>query len=245
MADLSLINIGNSANDGTGDDLREAFVKVNSNLNLINNEVATLDQTTASNAGSGVEIFAGETSNNLSFKTLVAGTNVGITFDSTTITIANTQPAFTVQGDGVTQTDISTYNNLLKVESVGTVDTVTIEDNKVKIATALVNDLSPSLGGNLQGNDYRVVADMQGDIYASDDSSLIIDSQTQTFYGNVDGTLGGTDFTPYLTEYDFGSFSTIQVNNVFDLIISTSNVEFGSVTSPSAIDLDLGELVSV
>ena len=242
MADLSLINIGNSANDGTGDDLREAFVKVNSNLNLINSEVATLDQTTASNAGDGVEIFAGETSNNLSFKTLVAGTNVGITFDSTTITIANTQPAFTVQGDGATQTDISTYNNLLKVESVGTVDTVTIEDNKVKIATALVNDLSPSLGGNLQGNDYRVVADVQGDVYASDDSSLIIDSQTQTFYGDVIGTIGGTNFTPYLTEYDFGSFSTIQVNNVFDLILATSGVEFGSVSIPTAINLDLGTI---
>jgi len=243
MADLSLINIGNSANDGTGDDLREAFVKVNSNLNLINSEVATLDQTTASNAGNGVEIFAGETSNNLSFKTLVAGTNVGLTFDSTTITIANTQPAFTVQGDdGATQTDISTYNNLLKVESVGTVDTVTIEDNKVKIATALVNDLAPSLGGNLQGNDYRVVADVQGDVYASDDSSLIIDSQTQTFYGDVIGTIGGTNFTPYLSEYDFGSFSTIQVNNVFDLILATSGVEFGSVSIPTAINLDLGTI---
>ena len=29
---INLINIGNIANDGTGDDLREAFVKVNNNF---------------------------------------------------------------------------------------------------------------------------------------------------------------------------------------------------------------------
>ena len=32
MADIQTINIGNLVNDGTGDDLRTAFEKVNSNF---------------------------------------------------------------------------------------------------------------------------------------------------------------------------------------------------------------------
>ena len=32
---VQLINIGNVANDGTGDDLREAFIKVNQNFEEI------------------------------------------------------------------------------------------------------------------------------------------------------------------------------------------------------------------
>ena len=42
---INLINIGNIANDGTGDDLREAFVKVNNNfeeLDLRDNEKTTV-----------------------------------------------------------------------------------------------------------------------------------------------------------------------------------------------------------
>ena len=34
---IQTINIGNIANDGTGDDLREAFIKVNNNFTELNN----------------------------------------------------------------------------------------------------------------------------------------------------------------------------------------------------------------
>ena len=241
MADLSLINIGNSANDGTGDDLREAFTKVNSNLNLLNIELATLDQTTASNIGGGIEIFADETNNNLAFRSLVAGADIAISIVNDSVKIMNTAAHFTID-DGDTATDLYPYSNILKFNNTGPVDTVSITNNQVNFDTAIQNDSNPILGGNLQGNDFRVIADLQGDLYASDDSSLIIDSESQTFYGNVDGTIQGVDFAPYLSQYDFGSFDNIEVNNIFDLIISTSNVDFGSVSSPSAINLDLGVL---
>jgi len=41
---IETINIGNAANDGTGDDLREAFIKVNQNFQDID---ARTEQTTA------------------------------------------------------------------------------------------------------------------------------------------------------------------------------------------------------
>ena len=32
---INPINVGNAANDGTGDDLREAFIKINQNFQLL------------------------------------------------------------------------------------------------------------------------------------------------------------------------------------------------------------------
>ena len=54
---IQTINIGTIANDGTGDDLREAFIKVNNNFS----ELASRDSenTTAANLGSAGEgVFA-------------------------------------------------------------------------------------------------------------------------------------------------------------------------------------------
>jgi hypothetical protein len=62
---LETINIGKYANDGTGDDLRTAFTKVNSNFTSIGIE-------TVSNVGTGVGLFAGKNDLNLTFKTLTS-----------------------------------------------------------------------------------------------------------------------------------------------------------------------------
>ena len=45
---IQTINVGTLANDGTGDDLREAFVKVNSNFSELDTRT---EQTTAVNTG--------------------------------------------------------------------------------------------------------------------------------------------------------------------------------------------------
>lgn len=53
---VQLIQIGNVANDGTGDDLREAFIKVNQNFEEL--DLRDDEQTTASNLGFGAyDIF--------------------------------------------------------------------------------------------------------------------------------------------------------------------------------------------
>ena len=47
---IQLANIGSSANDGTGDNLRDAFVKFNSNFSEI-------DSYSIANVGAGAQIF--------------------------------------------------------------------------------------------------------------------------------------------------------------------------------------------
>jgi hypothetical protein len=80
---IQTINLGSYANDGTGDDLRTAFDKVNQNFTLLNSEVGIGNGT---NLGSGVGVFAAKDGQNLQFKTLTS-TNGSVTITSTANTV--------------------------------------------------------------------------------------------------------------------------------------------------------------
>ena len=85
---VQLINIGNTANDGTGDDLREAFVKVNNNFNEL--DLRDDEQTTVTNLGStGEGVFKEKINYDLKFKKLVGGAGLTLTTTDNNITIAN------------------------------------------------------------------------------------------------------------------------------------------------------------
>jgi len=71
------INIGQFANDGTGDDLREAFRKINENFDEL--DLREPEATTASNLGTGTAIFNAKVADDLQFKTLAAGDKIAIT----------------------------------------------------------------------------------------------------------------------------------------------------------------------
>ena len=88
---IQTVNLGTYANDGTGDDLRTAFTKVNSNFA----ELDTLTIVGGTNLGSGSPVFASVvadagTGNKLSFRSISAGTNIAVSNDSNTISITTT-----------------------------------------------------------------------------------------------------------------------------------------------------------
>jgi hypothetical protein len=86
---MERIEIGNYANDGTGDDLRTAFTKVNANFAALGTNGPVID---GANLGSGVAIFAqrNETDPNLEFKTLTSvDQSVHITQTATTVNLQN------------------------------------------------------------------------------------------------------------------------------------------------------------
>lgn len=85
---IQTINLGGYANDGTGDDLRTAFQKVNANFAALNSEINIGN---ATNLGSGAGIFAQKNGVNLEFKSLTStnGT-VSITTTPTSVDLAAT-----------------------------------------------------------------------------------------------------------------------------------------------------------
>jgi len=90
MSTLQTILIGNYANDGTGDDLRTAFEKVNANFTLLDSDAQINDGV---NLGTGTAVLKGKTSTILQFKTLTS-TDTSVTLTSTNDTVnlrANTR----------------------------------------------------------------------------------------------------------------------------------------------------------
>lgn len=87
---IQTINLGTYANDGSGDDLRTAFQKVNANFAELDAEAAI---STAVNIGGGIGIFASKNGINLEFKSLTSTDN-SVTFTNASQTInlkANTK----------------------------------------------------------------------------------------------------------------------------------------------------------
>ena len=98
---INYVNLGNFANDGTGDDLLTAFTKVNNNFTAL--DIALVSG--GANLGAGIPIFVGKTpsvevGDNLTFRSLVAGTNTNITYNGTSITISSANNVLTdITGD--------------------------------------------------------------------------------------------------------------------------------------------------
>ena len=88
MSTIQEIFLGSYANDGTGDDLRTAFIKVNANFAALNVEVGI---STGVNVGGGTGVFKSKSATNLEFKTLISTDNsVVITNTANTVNLLGT-----------------------------------------------------------------------------------------------------------------------------------------------------------
>lgn len=137
MPTLQTINLGSYANDGTGDDLRTAFEKVNINFGLLFAEASV---NSAINLGSGTGIFAQKNPGtvNLEFKSLyssdssiafLTGNPLVVDLHAKTKLLSDPLPKLSatldlnghnIAGDGDIQAtmfgyDIKLLNNLLQV----------------------------------------------------------------------------------------------------------------------------------
>lgn len=238
---LQTINLGSTANDGTGDDLREAFEKVI--FNFAELDARTPEETTAVNLGAGAGIFAGISDAELRFKSLVGGNNVTLdTSNSNQITID--------VDAGVTQFIVAADSgSLVVVENTtitiagGTLITTERNGNTININSSalgeIADDPSPELGGNLNANGYNLGS--VGTIDATTVSGL--------FNGNLTGLVHGIDIRD-LNEYrlpenswDFGSIGPYTVTNLWDFLFANISVDFGGISGTQLnVNLDLGSI---
>ena len=227
------INIGNIANDGTGDDLREAFIKVNQNFEEL--DLRSDEQTTASNLGDiGEQIFAQKIGFDLQFKKLVQGSNVTLTSTDNHVTIDATGG---LQALGITS-DIGSKIlqdgenfEIFGGEGIQT----TILNNRLTITntgSALVDDESPALSTNLDAQDNDILN--------------VNEINAHQFTGNLVGLVHGIDIREVenkLNNFDFGQINS-QVTGIFDYIVQTTDIDFGFL-SDAEFDkptVDLGTL---
>ncbi len=236
---LQLINIGFAANDGTGDDLREAFIKVNNNFEEL--ELRDYEETSAVNLGTtGEGIFSNIVNYQLQFKKLVAGDDVSLTATDTSIIIdANGGlKTVTVSADVGVPLEL-TETAALNIVGGNDITTRIVGGNLVVEydgLSELSGDLTPQLGGDLDGQGFDLTN--IGEIDAA--------QVTGSFVGNLTGLVYGIDIRTvgrYFTNYwDFGVIDGTYTN-VIDWLIADSDFDFGSMTNPTMRTIDGGSFV--
>jgi hypothetical protein len=227
---INYIDVGIVANDGTGDDLREAFIKVNDNFQEL--DLRIIEETVIDNAGVlGVGIYAGKIDGENIFKRLLAGSNINLNQNANTITInANDSlDQLIVISDSGTVT--ISRGQTLSVQGGQGINTrvngqqliVDLDDNGI-----VVKDLTPTLAGNLNANNKNI-----------QNANTI---SATTFSGELQGNVYGFDvreFGPYLTGFDFGEFRSVYTNSL-QFIMRNVDVDFGPFDPPSGDIVDLG-----
>ena len=231
---IEKVFIGNIANDGTGDDLRVAFDKVNRGFEVIENQII---KKTGENLGdSGEPIFAGEQDNKLEFRRLVAGKNINFGGNNNSLVI-NSEGSITslmfITDTGSLVIDGSKPIYIQGKDGSGGIDVDCSTDDLLSIGLSnskiVEKDLTPQLSGNLRANSNNIID--AGFIRASD------------FRGNLSGRIDDvltSDITQFFkNNWNFGEF-TPNISSFIDYLFYTTNINFGTFTQPAEFSIDNG-----
>ena len=225
---IQTINIGTIANDGTGDNLRVAFQKVNQNFETLDERfIPSFD---AANLGSGTTVFYNKEDGVLYFRSLVAGDNISLSNDTNEITITSDEN-FTIQTDS-NSININGTNKAYGIKGSSNIDT-NISGSDITITIdgdgLVALDTSPTLGRALDANSNKITN--VGNITAN------------TFTGNLAGTVNGINITESSFNLDFGGIiPNITTNTAY--VIATTTLDFGSFTAPASTISDFGSFSS-
>jgi hypothetical protein len=230
---INYIDVGIVANDGTGDDLREAFVKVNNNFEEL--DLRIVEETLIINAGTvGEGIYLDKIDGEHIFKRLVAGSNITLspTANSITINAANSLDQLIVISDS--GSIIVARGQTLSVVGGNGVATRTNGQQLILDldTTGIVSrDSAPLLSANL--NAFNNNIDNANEVSAT------------VFKGELQGNVWGYDirtFGSYFQGFDFGQFRA-RYNSSIEFIMQRVDVDFGAFDPDSGDEVDLGGFV--
>lgn len=220
---IQVINVGNLANDGTGDDLREAFIKVNQNFDELDLRAANIE---GANVGvGGFTIFKEKTGNTLNFRALqpdplAPGTvEFRVSEDGNTLFLKSTQ-ATLVFTDGVNTITSNVSEPIIFQGAVNTGAVVSVDNNTktISIDSQLVRENSPAVSATLNMQNNNIV--------------------------NA-GTINGVNLesVAQVATLDFGGVTNV-ISSIIDYLTYTTDVDFGTITAPANVTLDEGLIVS-
>lgn len=210
---IDVINLGNIANDGKGDDLRTAFEKVNANFRALEIDAA---DTTGTNLGSlGARVFKEVTNNDMKFRRLVAGYNMNV-----------------VETDNTIEFSMSGANNIIMVSDSGSLvavpgGTINIRGGTGINVTANENNKTLTIVGGLVNEDAPALS-----------ANLDADGNNITNINNINGT-NWDNMVGKLFNLDFGAIPN-SFNNMIDFLVRFVDVDMGSINAPSLYIVDMG-----
>jgi len=197
------INIGAYANDGTGDDLRSAFNKINENFRALDLVVATEE----SNIGAlGQPIFKLEAPDNLNsfgqkllFRKIAGSTNITVSTISDSITIFTPDSINHVVEDIDPHLGGNLVLNNFAIQGTGNIG-ITGYVHATSVASTFTGDLTGNVNGNLVGNvtgntaglhTGNVVGNITGNVTGLHTGN-VVGNVTGNVVGNVTGNVSGS-----------------------------------------------------
>ena len=221
------INVGLVANDGTGDDLREAFIKINQNFDSITAGEITGAATNAENVGEyGVGVFKELADNTLSFYKL------GVHPDY--------MDSMSIEYDPV-RDQIMLYSKQARVQYTDGVGSLSVPADKF---TTIVGTQGAyiSFQANPELDLYQITVDSQLYRETAPRISATLDAQGNDIV-NV-GDINGVDFEGLarISAWDFGFIIGVRTS-IIDWIVNQNDVDLGTFTDPAVDNIDFGTFV--
>lgn len=234
---IELINVGDIPNDGTGDDLRVAFVKVNNSLEDLDARVTTASVNAETIGTTGEAVYAGRDNDTLQFKSLIGGSNVSLSSTATSIVIdaaGGLDQVLVVSDNGSIQVTPSNYLGINGGEVIST--RVSGSNLFIDLDTngVVARDSNPTLSANLNANNFNIANASQ--------------VNSASFVGPLTGLVYGVDIrniNEYFDNYfDFGGLLNDNYNNIIDVLIATNDVDLGAFIGSEVVDfnIDLGPI---
>ena len=216
---IQTINVGLLANDGTGDDLREAFIKINQNFDELD---LRTESTTATNVGdTSYTIFKEQTGNDLFFR--------GIAVDPLypgTMALRISDDGNTLYARSATESILFTDGTNTIASSVEQVVTFTgteavrvTANNSTRTLTfdgQIARETAPTLNADLDANNNDIIN--IGNI-----NSIPVTSLEQIF------------------NFDLGDMNTTKTS-LIEWLISDYDFDLGTIDSPASVEIDLGTI---
>jgi hypothetical protein len=237
------INIGFIANDGTGDDIRTAFAKINENFTFIDQNLG-LDNTALNVGQTGEGIFKQKVEGELQFKKLEAGNGISLTGNENTIVLEATSAGSLTISDGTTTDAVQVGADTLTFVG-GTNITTSVTDNAVTInssAASISQDPNPQLGADLDLNGNNIVGSGNININGTISATTVNSNLTGDVTGNVTGNVYDIDVRELesaLTSFDFGPING-QFDTVIPYLLAQIDLDQGQINQPDVIGPDFG-----
>lgn len=234
---IQTINIGYLANDGTGDDLREAFIKVNDNFAEMSSLVENAVVVEVESVGTGTSIYKSKFGSKFQFKSLIDGYGIQLTESGNEVTIT---------GDpGLEELLIVTDNGSIILpggkpilpiqlgQNISTsVEVFADAPSNLKINVTgdglLSLDPHPQLGGNLIGGQWNI-----------NDINTVT---ANTFKGELEGDIWGIDIRDIdslLLGFDFGGMTT-EIRSLTEYLAKTNDIDMLFFTNDEPLMIDGG-----
>lgn len=236
---IQTVNLGSYANDGTGDDLRTAFTKVNSNTE----ELDLTRVVSAVNLGLGAEIFKDKVNKNLQLRKINAGINITVTQNANDITIATPDSINNLVEDTSPQLGGNLDLNNFNILGTGNVDIdgVVIADEftgnlvvrnanlTIEAYNSISSDYNDVSVNGLTFSGNNKISSGINNISTAVGDGLVIDSNLQLILTSANGVLVDTDLT--VSNGIQGNLTGNVTGNVTGVVTATAGSSLiGSVT---------------